>query len=140
MEFIRKSMHRRVNERMIEDMAIEFFNLVAPEAIRMRTPNGDEYFRVEGLVFDKTGESNIKRLNLGCFAPMRFDAAGDLKVDLDEINANLEACKAYLRAMDEINIVNAGGYISESYKKATRDLNRYILRRIQIRDQEALSK
>ena len=56
----------------------------------------------------------------------------------EEVDANLEACKGYLRAMDEINIAN--GYTSESYKNATRKLNNYILRKIEIRDENNLSK
>ena len=138
MDYIRRSMHCRVTERMIGDMAIEHFNFVGPEVYRLRTPNGDEYYRVDGLVYDKTGEAKLKRLNLGSYAPMRFDAAGDLKVDYEEVDANLEACKGYLRAMDEINIAN--GYTSESYKNATRKLNNYILRKIEIRDEESHSK
>lgn len=141
MDFVRRTMHSRVSERMIQDMAIELFKLIGPEVYRMRTPNGDEYFRVDGLVYDrKTGEGKLKRLNLGSYAPMRFDAAGDLKVDYEEVDSNLEACKGYLRAMDSINVSNSGGYISESYRKEIRRLNHYILRKIEIRDEEALLK
>ena len=139
MDFVKRTMHSRVTERMMQDMAIEHFKFIGPEVYRMRTPNGDEYYRVDGLVYDrKTGESKLKRLNLGSYAPRRFDAAGDLKVDYEEVDANLEACKGYLRAMDQINIENSGGYISESYRRETGRLNHYILRTIEIRDEEGL--
>lgn len=93
-----------VSDYEIEDIAKGEFGIIAPVVTKERTIRGSEYYRIDGLKFDKAGLSRRVVLNLSSAGPVYVRNDGHLMINFDKVNANLVACKNYIHFMDKKNL------------------------------------
>ena len=104
--FLRRdeSWFANVTDTELEDLLKSEFEVFAPSITRKVTIKDREYIYIEGFKFTKENGIDAVKLKLSHVGPVSVREDGELILNLRDINNNLEACREYIRFMDEKNL------------------------------------